>query len=103
MKNWYDLTKEEQKELKKEFSKKKKMVDIRIPLYILSMIAFIPCIAIVVSMNNDACYGNACQNSLLMFGTIFILLLLAAIINSLLVSNHQKAFNSWLKFKNISK
>lgn len=48
--------------------------------------------------SNDIAIQNA-----IIFGTIFIIFLLLAIINSLMVSKHEKEFKTWLKLRNIEK
>lgn len=100
MKNWFDLNKSEQIRLINEFNSKNKISDLRIPLYIFAFFWFfifmIPAISLI--QGNEYSKSNA-----IIFGVIFIIFLLIAIINSLKVSKHQKEFEKWLKARNIDK
>lgn len=104
MKSWFDLSKEEQTQLKKEFKMKYKRIDLRIPLYAISILFAILCIpsitGILVGMSDNL---EEYYISLRIDSILFIIFLLLAIINSLKLSNWDKQFISWLKTKNILK
>lgn len=104
MKSWYDLSKEEQKALKNNFKQKYKRIDLRIPLYAISILFAILCIpsitGILVGMSDSI---EEYYISLRADAILFIIFLLLAIINSLKLSKWDKQFISWLKTKNILK
>ncbi len=104
MKSWLDLSKDEQNQLKNEFkSKKKRMVDLRIPLYILSFIPFFILAALIVAKIQDFGDNETIARNMLFSGAGFAIFFLLAIINSIMLSNWEKEFAKWLKLKNIIK
>lgn len=110
MKNWYDLTKTEKINLKKEFNSKSNKKTINIILYtlmsILNLISFVLfwiVLILIVAKTNNGCYENYCENNLITFGGMFIICLLLAIICSLFISKNKKEFIKWLKSRNIDK
>lgn len=100
MKSWFDLTKQEQISLKNEFDLKNKVLDLRIGLYIFSFFWFFIFMMPLLSLLDGNDYSK--QNAII-FGVIFGICLLLAIINSLMVSKHEKEFKTWLKTRNIEK
>lgn len=105
MKNWFDLNKDERKLLKNEFnSKKRKIIDLRIFLYLLAGISFfIFFIPLVLKINNQCNMKEMCNNTMLIFGLLTFIFLCMAILNSTMLSKHQKEFEKWLKARNIEK
>lgn len=110
MKSWFDLTKQEQNSLKNEFDSKNKILDLRIGLYIFAFFWFflflMPLISILsggISLSgSNGSNDTAIQNAII-FGVIFGICFLLAIINSLMVSKHEKEFKTWLRLRNIEK
>ena len=100
MKSWFDLTKQEQISLKNEFDLKNKVLDLRIWLYIFSFFWFFIFMMPLLSLLDGNDYSK--QNAII-FGVIFGICFLLAIINSLVVSKHEKEFKTWLKTRNIEK
>lgn len=103
MKDWYELSKSEQKNLKRQFKKRKKIIDFRIILYLLSFAAFFMTFSLIIFNMNGECYGNACNNNSIIFGSLFIITFLLAVINSIAISNWNKQFEKWLVKKDIEK
>ena len=52
--------------------------------------------------SSNSSNDTAIQNAII-FGTLFGICLLLAIINSLMISKHEKEFKTWLKLRNIEK
>ena len=101
MKSWFDLTKQEQISLKNEFNSKKRVLDLSKFLYVLSILWFFIFLFWIIMSLTDF-IENATRNAIC-FGTIFGICILLAIINSLMVSEHEKEFKTWLKTRNIEK
>lgn len=100
MKSWFDLTKQEQISLKNEFDSKNKILDLRIGLYIFTTFWFFIFLIPMLSLLNGNDYS---LKGTIIFGVIFGICILLAIINSLMVSEHEKEFKTWLKTRNIEK
>ena len=100
MKSWFDLTKQEQISLKNEFNSKNKILDLRIGLYIFAFFWFFIFMMPLISLLDGNDYSK--QNAII-FGIIFGICFLLAIINSIMVSKHEKEFKTWLKLRNIEK
>ena len=103
MKSWYDLSKEDKKNYKKEFKSKRKVIDLRIIFYVLTVLSFFPLLIVTIAKSNIGCYGNACDLNIVKFGSLFLIFLVCAIINSTLINKNEKEFISWLKARNIEK
>lgn len=103
MKNWYDLTKEEQKQYKKEFKKKQNVIDLRVLLYFISICIFFIFIVLFISQNRGTCYWENCQFVVIKWFMYFLIPFLSAIINSIMISRRDKDFKLWLKSRKIEK
>lgn len=103
MKSWYDLSKNEKKELKKEFNSKRKMFDLRIIFYALAILSFLPLITVIITIISGECEGDRCMRYTVNLSIPFLIFITCAIINSILISKHETEFNSWLKIRNIEK
>lgn len=105
MKSWFDLSKEEQKELRQEFKKKRKVIDLRVLFYLFAIISFVPIICgIALYIDGECAYDDSkCGIYIFIFSAIMLIFLVLGIINSILITKNQKEFNSWLKFRNIEK
>ena len=101
MKSWYDLERQEQKELKQEFDKKIKRSHIiyirKILVGCMIAFAFLTIISFYVD-NQMECYQNACKKNGIKLGILFGvslgLFLLADFYQS---CKNNKAFISWLE------
>lgn len=104
MKSWFDLTKQEQISLKNEFDLKNKVLDLRVIFYTLSFVWF-TFLAFTIPLLNDSTFNDPeeTKQKAIIYGTIFGVCFLLAIINSLMVSKHEKEFKTWLKTRNIEK
>lgn len=110
MKNWYDLTKLEKENLKKEFNSKgnKKVLNVilytlMLILYFISFILFWITLVLTIAKTNNACYESYCEKNLIIFGGLFIICIFLAVICSLFISKNKKEFIKWLKSRNIDK
>ncbi len=110
MRNWYDLTKSEKENLKKEFNSKSNkkglnviLYTLMLILYFISFILFWITLVLIIAKTNNACYENYCEKNLITFGGLFIICLLLAVICSLFISKNKKEFIKWLKSRNIDK
>lgn len=101
--SWYDLTKEEKKEYKNEFKSKRRIIDLRILFYLLSILSFFPLLIVIIAQLNNTCYGDACTTNILKYGSLFTIFLIFGIINSILINKNEKEFASWLRTRNIEK
>lgn len=110
MKSWYDLTKEEKQNLKKEYNIRNNdntkifiLNVLKIIFYLISFANFFCVIALILSKTNGICYEHYCENNLMLFGLLFIISFCVALIFSIMVSKIKKHFDLWLKSKNIEK
>ena len=104
MKNWFDLTKTEQIAYKNDFNSKcNKVRDFRIHLYLLAGFNFFIFCCLLASKLQNSCNNDICKNNLIIFGMLFFIFFMLALINSIKISNHEKNFVKWLKARNIEK
>ena len=110
MKSWYDLTKEEKRQMKLEFNEKngdnvKTIIFniFKIIFYLASFAMFFVLVIFLIAKINGECNSQQCENNLILYGTLFGISIGIAIIFSILGSKNKKHFDVWLKSKNILK
>ena len=112
MKSWYDLSKDEQKQLKNEYNEKRHDNDkivflnfFKIIFYLFSFMMFFLVLFLVLlkinDFNNDFCPKGSCDNNLMIYVPLFVGSLSIGILLSVLSSKIKRHFVLWLKSRNI--